>query len=72
MNLENQHRHFSKAQYTRSLKNGEKVARECFSPSTGKVYCFFCTLFSDTKSALSDCRFCHWKNAAHQFEEQEM
>lgn len=60
----NQKRCLSKTLFCRSLRNGEKVAREwlSYSPSTGNVFCFFCKLFSNDSSAFTH-GFSDWKHS---------
>ena len=38
----------------------------CYSPSTGKAFCFQCQLFLPEDSAFSRSGFCDWKNATQQ------
>ena len=56
---------FRKSTFYCSLPNGEKKKRNwlCYSPSTGKAFCFQCKLFSPEDSAFSRSGFCDWKNA---------
>ena len=60
-----QKRYFCKSTFYCSLPNGEKKKRNwlCYSPSTGKAFCFQCKLFSPEDSAFSRSGFCNWKNA---------
>lgn len=60
-----QMRYFCKSMFYCSLPKGEKKKRNwlCYSPSTGKAFCFQCKLFSPEDSAFSRCGFCDWKNA---------
>ena len=56
---------FRKSTFYCSLPNGEKKKRNwlCYSPSTGKAFCFQCKLFSPEDSAFFRGSFCDWKNA---------
>ncbi|XP_065645337.1 zinc finger MYM-type protein 1-like [Hydra vulgaris] len=58
-------RFLSKSCFRRELHNGEFVNREwlLYSPSTGSVFCFACTLFSSKHSNFSTTGFDDWKNA---------
>ena len=60
-----QKRFFCKSTFYCSLPKGEKKKRNwlCYSPSTGKAFCFQCKLFSPEDSAFSRSGFCDWKNA---------
>jgi hypothetical protein len=62
-----QNRYFCKSTFYCSLPNGEKKKRNwlCYSPSTGKAFCFQCKLFSPEDSAFSRSGFCDWKNASY-------
>ncbi|MEL7308383.1 MAG: DUF4371 domain-containing protein, partial [Pseudomonadota bacterium] len=55
------------AMFERKNPNGELVKRSwlCFSPSNGKIYCFFCKLMGATKSQFTDDGFCDWKHASN-------
>ncbi|XP_065658777.1 uncharacterized protein LOC136083303 [Hydra vulgaris] len=57
----------------RELHNGEFVNREwlLYSPSTGSVFCFACTLFSSKHSNFSTTGFDDWKNALKCISEHE-
>ena len=61
-----QKRYLSKSCFSRELHNGEFVNREwlLYSPSTGSVFCFACTLFSSTHSNFSTSGLDDWKNAS--------
>ena len=61
--MENKNDFFLKSTFY--LPNGEKKKRNrlCYSPSTGKAFCFQCKLFSPEHSAFSRSSFCDWKNA---------
>lgn len=53
--------------FYRTLQNKERVNRFwlCFSPSTGKVYCYICKLMSiGAQSNLAGEGFCNWKHAS--------
>ncbi|KAJ8682566.1 hypothetical protein QAD02_018358 [Eretmocerus hayati] len=52
-------------------KNTVTRAWPCFSPVTGKLYCFHCALFSDVLTQFTDDGFCDWKNASCRFEKHE-
>ena len=55
---------FYKFTFYCSLLNWRKKKRNwlCYSPSTGKGFCFQCKLFSPEDSAFSRSGFCDWKN----------
>lgn len=59
--------------FSRKLKNGESIKRSwiCFSPSTGKIFCVYCKLFSNLSSNFITDGFCDWKNASRRLEEHE-
>ncbi|KAJ8665960.1 hypothetical protein QAD02_007622 [Eretmocerus hayati] len=42
----------------------------CFSPISGKIYCFQCKLFIAAQSQFTE-GFCDWKNAYHRLHEHE-
>lgn len=55
-------RYCTMAYFTLTLKNGEKLNRDwlIYSPSTGKVFCFFCLLFGKSKNNAFKNGFCQW------------
>eukprot|EP00794_Sanderia_malayensis_P003780 gene3780-biopygen3227 len=59
-------RYFSESLLHRNLPDGEKIKREwlLYSPSTGKVFCFYCKLFEGTNhsSMFSNEGFDDWKH----------
>ena len=59
-------RFFSESLFHRKLPDGEKIKRErlLYSPSTGKVFCFYCKLFERTNhsSKFSNEGFDDWKH----------
>eukprot|EP00794_Sanderia_malayensis_P010048 gene10048-biopygen8254 len=59
-------RYFSESLLHRKLPDGEKIKREwlLYSPSTGKVFCFYCKLFESTNhsSMFSNEGFDDWKH----------
>lgn len=59
--------------FERKHKNGQIIDRVwlCFSPSTGKLYCFFCKLLTANKSHFEDGGFCDWKNAGERLASHE-
>lgn len=59
--------------FERRNRNGEILKRTwlCFSPSTGKVYCFVCKLMAVKNKHLSHDGFADWKNANKRFVEHE-
>ncbi|XP_013783012.1 uncharacterized protein LOC106467230 [Limulus polyphemus] len=66
--------YFSKSMFYRSITNGEKIrSRLCYSPSTGKAFCFNCKLFSNSSEdhAFSKYGFSEWKNASQRLESHE-
>lgn len=58
--------------FTSKKSNGEQYKREwlMYSPTSGKVYCFVCKLFSSSTSSLARGGFCDWRNSCiiHQHE----
>lgn len=68
-----QKRYFSKSLFYRSFSNGEKKTRSwlCYSPTTGKVFCFNCKLLSDDVNAFSMHGFSDWKNATQRITSHE-
>ena len=67
-------RYFNKSFLHRKLPNDETVARDwlLYSPSTGKNFCFYCTLFGlpNNGSQFSGKGFDDWKHpdVVHQHE----
>ena len=61
------------AMFDRKMKNQDLVKRTwlCFSPITGKVYCFYCRLFSSLQSQFTCEGYCDWKNASQRLQEHE-
>lgn len=61
--------------FSRVMKNGELVLRKwlCFSPATGKVYCFVCKLMQSPPytSKLADQGFCDWKKVQEKVSSHE-
>ncbi|KAJ8665354.1 hypothetical protein QAD02_007016 [Eretmocerus hayati] len=62
--------------FDKEIGNGNRKktvtrAWPCFSPVTGKLYCFHCALFSDEPTQFTDDGFCDWKNASCRFEKHE-
>ena len=59
--------------FERKVKNGDVMKRSwlCFSPITGKLYCFQCKLFITTKTQFTREGYCDWKNAHSRLEEHE-
>ena len=57
-------RYAKKNYFHRHLANGEIVKRDwsIYSPSTGKVYCYMCQLFSKDDNQITT-GFNDWKNA---------
>lgn len=55
------------ALFERKNRNGEVVKRLwlCFSPTNGKIYCFFCKLMGAAKSQFTVDGFCDWKHASN-------
>ena len=62
--FKNQTRYCSKSIFHSRKVNGEMYVREwlVYSPTTGCVYCFVCTLFQPSTSALSSEGFSDWRN----------
>lgn len=61
-----QSRYFSSKYFVKVLKNGEKVERKwvMYSESTGKIFCYFCKLFtneSNSSKMFVKWGFCNWK-----------
>jgi len=63
----------SKNLFTRRNQNRETVNRFwlCFSPTTGKVYCYACKLMSTQSTKLTTEGFCDWKHASVRLFEHE-
>ena len=66
-------RYFNKSLLRKVLPNGETASRDwlLYSPSTGKIFCFYCTLFgysNPNTAAFSEKVFDDWKHpeTAHQ------
>ncbi|KAJ8685436.1 hypothetical protein QAD02_021229 [Eretmocerus hayati] len=62
--------------FDKEIGNGNRKktvtrAWPCFSPVTGKLYCFHCALFSDVPTQFTDDGFCDWENASCRFEKHE-
>ena len=59
--------------FTRRMQNGESINRSwmCFSPSTGRVYCFACKLMGAPQSQLTHGGFCDWRHASARLVEHE-
>ncbi|KAJ8911932.1 hypothetical protein NQ315_016273 [Exocentrus adspersus] len=55
-------RYCTLALFNMNLKNGENLNRDwlTYSPSTGKIYCFFCLLFGTSTSNPFKNGFCQW------------
>lgn len=54
--------------FFRAVKTGENVKRSwlCFSPKTGRLYCFFCKLFDTSQeSQFTENGFYDWKHATN-------
>lgn len=65
----------SKALFYRKNKNQELLNRFwlCFSPSTGKVYCYICKLLAmQSPSNLVSGGFCDWKHASERLSQHEL
>ncbi|XP_043483534.1 uncharacterized protein LOC122511996 [Leptopilina heterotoma] len=61
--------------FYRTNQNKEVVNRFwlCFSPSTGKIYCFLCKLLStSTYVALGKEGYCDWKHASERVRQHEL
>ena len=56
----------------RTVHNGEKVPRTwlCYSPSTGKVYCFACKLFNGV-GKLAPIWYGDWRHASQALDQHE-
>uniref|UniRef100_A0A3B1J9M7 TTF-type domain-containing protein n=1 Tax=Astyanax mexicanus TaxID=7994 RepID=A0A3B1J9M7_ASTMX len=72
-NSENPPRRFTKENYRRTMKNGEKILRSwlVYSMSTDSVFCFPCTVFGKRDNALSKLWFHKWKNLTYHLKEHE-
>ncbi|XP_076850262.1 uncharacterized protein LOC143499580 isoform X2 [Brachyhypopomus gauderio] len=72
-NSENPPRRFTKENYRRTMKNGEKILRSwlVYSMSTDSEFCFPCTVFGKCDNALSNCGFHKWKNLTYHLKEHE-
>ncbi|XP_068994056.1 zinc finger MYM-type protein 1-like [Neodiprion pinetum] len=64
----------TKNMFTRRNKNQETVNRFwlCFSPTTGKIYCYACKLMSTQNTKLSGEGFSDWKHASDRLCEHEI
>lgn len=62
----------TKSLFYRKLQN-ETVFRNwlCFSPDSGKLYCFFCKLMNVSLSNFSGDGFCNWKRAQEKLSSHE-
>lgn len=60
--------------FKRKLKNGDEKSREwlCFSPSLGKLFCFYCKLQNLSNSQFCTEGYYDWKNAATRLVQHEM
>lgn len=63
----------SKNFFMRKNRNNETINRFwlCFSPTTGKVYCYVCKLVALQKVLLAADGFCDWKHAYQRLAEHE-
>lgn len=59
--------------FKRISKNKEIVNRFwlCFSPSTGKIYCYVCKLLETNQGNLSNNGYCDWKHASERLRQHE-
>ncbi|GAB0086489.1 zinc finger MYM-type protein 1-like [Sergentomyia squamirostris] len=60
--------------FSKDLPSNEKIPREwlCFSPETGKIYCFYCKLFSTcSQSHLANIGVKNWQNAPAKLKSHE-
>jgi len=59
--------------FKRITKNREVINRNwlCFSPITGKLYCYICKLLGTKNGKLSSDGFCDWKHAAEKLSQHE-
>jgi hypothetical protein len=60
--------------FKRTHPNGEIVRRTwlCYSPTTGRLYCYPCRLFSTVEGPLTTCEgFDNWKNAGRDIQMHE-
>ncbi|XP_022163131.1 zinc finger MYM-type protein 1-like [Myzus persicae] len=59
--------------FKRITKNKEVINRNwlCFSPTTGKLYCYICKLLGIKSGKLSSDGFCDWKHAAEKLSQHE-
>ena len=53
--------------FRRTTQTGERIHCSwlCFSPSTGRLYCFFCKLFGPKDNPFFSDDFCDWKHVQH-------
>uniref|UniRef100_UPI00358E3B13 uncharacterized protein n=1 Tax=Myxine glutinosa TaxID=7769 RepID=UPI00358E3B13 len=72
---ENRSRKCTTHMFYLTAQNNELVKRLwlCFSPSTGKLYCYICKLMRpDAAIQLATDGFCDWKHAGDRLKEHEM
>lgn len=69
----NTERKCKEAMFKKIINNGDTIDRSslCFSPTTGRTYCFYCKLFGAMKSQFTQDGYCDWKNAHRRFTEHE-
>ena len=69
----NRTRRFTKEHFYGMKANDEKYYREwlLYSPSNGKVYCFFCNIFSNSKSQFATGGYCDWSNSIKMLKSHE-
>ena len=50
--------------FLRKNRNGETTSRFwlCFSPTTGKVYCYICKLVNPSNTQIVNDGYCDWKH----------
>lgn len=61
------------AVFSRRAKNGELIKRSwlCYSPHTGRVYCYICKLLSPGQQKLAGEGYCKWKHVGEKLAQHE-
>lgn len=69
----NRYRKCTSSMFEKNIKNEDLIKRTwlCFSPVSGKLYCFHCKLFNSKQSQFTREGYCNWKNAHHRLKKHE-